>query len=213
MPTDRHLILYHAPHSRSAGARMLLEELHADYALHPLNFKTHEQRAPDYLAINPMGKVPALRHGDVLITEQAAVYMYAAELYAEAGLSPAVGDPLRGAYLRWMVFYGSCLEPALVDRSMQRPPAPPSQSPYGDFDAVNRLINAQLSGGPYLLGERFTAADVLWGSALHWTVGFGLVPETPVIRAYIDRFLARPAIQRSRALDEALAAELSAAAA
>ncbi|AMP75682.1 glutathione S-transferase [Ralstonia solanacearum] len=136
MPTDRHLILYHAPHSRSAGARMLLEELNADYTLHPLNFKTNEQRAPAYLEINPMGKVPALRHGDVLITEQAAVYMYAAELYAQAGLSPAVGDPLRGPYLRWMVFYGSCLEPALVDRSMQRPPAPASRSPYGDFDAV-----------------------------------------------------------------------------
>ncbi|WP_197329898.1 glutathione S-transferase [Ralstonia syzygii] len=156
MPTDRHLILYHAPHSRSAGARMLLEELNADYALHPLNFKTNEQRAPAYLEINPMGKVPALRHGDVLITEQAAVYMYAAELYAEAGLSPAVGD---------------------------------------------------------LLGERFTAADVLWGAALHWMVGFKLVPETPVIRAYIDRIQARPAIQRAQALDEALAAELSAAAA
>ncbi|CBJ52109.1 glutathione S-transferase family protein [Ralstonia solanacearum] len=213
MPTDRHLILYHAPHSRSAGARMLLEELNADYALHPLNFKTNEQRAPAYLEINPMGKVPALRHGDVLITEQAAVYMYAAELYGEAGLSPAMGDPLRGPYLRWMVFYGSCLEPALVDRSMQRPPAPASRSPYGDFDAVNSLINTQLARGPYLLGERFTAADVLWGAALHWMVGFKLMPETPVIRAYIDRIQARPAIQRAQALDEALAAELSAAAA
>ncbi|MGA3983329.1 glutathione S-transferase family protein [Ralstonia nicotianae] len=212
MPTNRHLTLYHAPHSRSAGARMLLEILNADYEIHPLNLKTNAQRAPAYLEINPMGKVPALRHGEVLITEQAAVYMYAAELYAEAGLSPAVGDPLRGSYLRWMVFYGSCFEPALVDRSMQRPPAPPARSPYGDFGAVNSLINAQLSDSPYLLGERFTAADVLWGSALHWTVGFGLVPETPVLRAYIDRILARPAIQRSRALDEALAAELSAVA-
>lgn len=160
-----------------------------------------------------MGKVPALRHGDVLITEQAAVYLYAAERYAEADLSPAVGDPLRGPYLRWMVFYGACLEPALVDRSMQRPPTPASQSPYGDFDAVDNLINGQLARGPTLLGERFTAADVLWGAALHWMVGAKLVPETPVIRTYVDRIQARPAIRRAQALDAALAAEQSAAAA
>lgn len=106
-----------------------------------------------------------------------------------------------------MTFYGSCLEPAVIDRSMNRPPAAYSTSPYGDFDAVIRTIDAQLAKGPYLLGERFTAADVLWGSALNWTTMFKLVPETPVIRAYIDRVLARPAIQRAQAADAALAAE------
>jgi glutathione S-transferase len=207
MPHDRHLIFYHAPRSRSAGARMLLEELNADYELHAFDLPAGKHHLPDYLSTNPMGKVPALRHGDAVITEQAAVYMYAAELYPEAGLAPAVGDPLRGPYLRWMVFYGSCLEPAIVDRSLNRPPAAYSTSPYGDFETVINTISAQLARGPYLLGERFTAADVLWGAALNWTTMFKLVPETPVVRAYIDRILARPAIQRAQAADAALAAE------
>ncbi|OMG71359.1 glutathione S-transferase family protein [Burkholderia ubonensis] len=207
MPQDRHLIFYHAARSRSAGARMLLEELNADYELHAFDLSGGEHHEPDYLGINPMGKVPALRHGDVVVTEQAAVYMYAAELYPEAGLAPAVGDSLRGPYLRWMVFYGSCFEPAVVDRSMNRPPATYSTSPYGDFDTVINAVCAQLAKGPYLLGERFTAADVLWGSALNWTTMFKLMPETPVVRAYIDRILARPAIQRAQAADAALAAE------
>ncbi|KVD01674.1 glutathione S-transferase [Burkholderia ubonensis] len=207
MPQDRRLIFYHAPHSRSAGVRILLEELGADYELHAFDLRAGQHRLPDYLSINPMGKVPALRHGDAIITEQAAVYLYAAELYPEAGLSPGVGDPLRGAYLRWMVFYNACFEPAIVDRSMNRPPVAYSTSPYGDFDTVVNTITAQLAKGPYLLGERFTAVDVLWGAALNWTTMFQLVPETPVVRAYIDRILARPASRRAQAADEALASE------
>ncbi|CAI8870633.1 MULTISPECIES: glutathione S-transferase family protein [Burkholderia] len=207
MPQDRHLTLFHSPRSRSAGVRMLLEELSADYELHAFDLSTGKHHEAAYLAINPMGKVPALRHGDVIVTEQAAVYLYAAELYPEAGLSPAPGDSLRGPYLRWMTFYGSCFEPAIVDRSMNRPPVPYSTSPYGDFDTVINTLEAQLAKGPYLLGERFTAADVLWGAALNWITMFKLIPETPRIRAYIDRILARPAIQRAQAADAALAAE------
>ncbi|ANH71830.1 glutathione S-transferase, N-terminal domain protein [Ralstonia insidiosa] len=211
MSQDRHLILYHSPRSRSRGVRMLLEELGADYELRPFDLTTGQHHTPEFLAINPLGKVPTLRHGDVVVTEQAAVYMYAAELYPEAGLSPAVGDPLRGAYLRWMVFYGACFEPAVVDRSMNRPSANYSMSPYGDFDTVISTINAQLAKGPYLLGERFTAADVLWGAALDWITKFKLMPETPVVRAYIDRVMARPAIQRAQAADLALAEQQDAA--
>jgi len=207
MPQDRHLILYHSPRSRSRGARMLLEELGADYEVHAFDLTTGQQRTPEFLAINPLGKVPTLRHGDAVITEQVAVYLYAAELYPEAGLSPAVGDPLRGPYLRWIAFYGSCFEPAVVDHSMGRAPAAYSTSPYGDFDTVIAAINAQLAKGPYFLGERFTAADVLWGAALDWITMFKLMPETPVVRAYIDRILARPAVQRARAADLALAEE------
>ncbi|CAJ0776526.1 Glutathione S-transferase GST-6.0 [Ralstonia psammae] len=205
MPQDRHLTLYHSPRSRSRGARMLLEELGADYAVHAFDLTTGEHRVPEFLAMNPLGKVPTLRHGDVIVTEQVAVYLYAAELYPEAGLSPAVGDPLRGPYLRWMAFYGSCFEPAVVDHSMGRPPAAYSTSPYGDFDTVIAAINAQLAKGPYLLGDRFTAADVLWGAALDWITMFKLMPETPVVRAYIDRILARPAIKRAQTADLALA--------
>ncbi|WP_199031197.1 glutathione S-transferase family protein [Ralstonia sp. ASV6] len=211
MSRDRHLILYHSPRSRSRGVRMLLEELGADYELRPFDLSTGEHKTPAFLALNPLGKVPTLCRGDEVVTEQVAIYLYAAELYPEAGLSPAVGDPLRGAYLRWMAFYGACFEPAVVDRSMKREPAAYSQSPYGDFDTVINTINAQLAKGPYLLGERFTAADVLWGAALGWITMFKLMPETPLVRAYIDRIMARPAIQRAQAADLALAAEQDAA--
>ena len=197
---------FHAPNSRSGGTRALLEELGVPFDLHVLNFKKGEQRAPAYLAINPMGKVPAIRHGDALITEQPAVFLYLADLYPEAKLAPLIGDPLRGPYLRWMVYYGSCFEPALVDKSMQRAPAAPSTCPYGDFDTMLKTLTDQLEQGPYLLGDTFSAADVLWGTALNWTTMFKLVPELPVIRAYIDRVLARPAMQRAAAADAALAA-------
>jgi glutathione S-transferase len=209
MTTSRQVTFFHSPNSRSAGTRILLEELNADYKLHVLNLKAGEQRAPEYLAINPMGKVPAILHGDALVTEQPAVYLYLADLYPEAGLAPAVGDPLRGPYLRWMVYYGSCFEPALMDRAQKHEPAPPSSCPYGDYDTVMKTITDQLGQGPYLLGERFTAADVLWGTALAWTRMFKLVPELPVLKAYAERVASRPAAVRAREKDQELAAQLA----
>ena len=169
MPTARHVTLYHSPQSRSTAALTLLEELGADYELHVLDQKKGEQRKAEYLAVNPMGKVPAIRHGEAVVTEQVAVFLYLADLYADAGLAPAIGDPLRGPYLRWIVFYGSSFEPAIVDRSMKREPAPPSTSPYGDYDTMLSTLAGQLARGPWILGERFSAADVLWGTALTWT--------------------------------------------
>lgn len=200
------IVFFHAPNSRSGGTRALLEELGADYRMHVLNLKTNDQRKPEYLAVNPMGKVPAILHGDALITEQPAVYMFLADHFAQAKLAPPIGDPLRGPYLRWMVFYGSCFEPALIDKSMKREPAAPSTCPYGDFDTMLDTLVAQLEKGPWLLGDTFTAADVLWGGALNWTTMFKLVPELPVIRAYIDRVMARPAMQRAATMDAELAA-------
>lgn len=198
---------FHAPNSRSSVTRALLEELGVPFDLVTLNLGIDEQRTPEYLAINPMGKVPAVRHAGTLITEQPAILMYLADLYPGRNLAPAIGDPLRGAYLRWMVFYGSCFEPAIMDRSQDRPPPPRTQSGYGSYDDVMRVLAAQLATGPWLLGERFTAADVLWGLALNYGFMFKLVPELPVFHAYVDRVLARPAIKRAFELDEALAAD------
>ena len=206
MATSSELTFFHSPNTRSTGALVLLKELGADYRLQVLNMKAGEQRQPPYLAINPMGKVPAVLHGDALVTEQVAVFLYLADLYPQAGLVPAIGDPLRGPYLRWMAFYGACFEPALVDRSMKREPAAPSTSPYGDFDSMFKTLTDQLAKGEYLLGARFTAVDVLWGTALTWTTMFGLVPETPVVRAYIDRINARPSVAWARTKDAELAA-------
>ena len=206
MAASRHVTFFHSPNSRSGGTLILLEELGADYELKVLNLKTGEQRQAAYLAINPMGKVPAIRHGDAIVTEQVAVYLYLADLYAEAGLAPAIGDPLRGPYLRWMAFYGSSYEPALMDRSMKRDPAPASTSPYGEFDTMFKTLTDQLGKGPYLLGEGFSAVDVLWGTALRWTTLFGLVPDLPVTKAYIARVMARPAVARAAQIDAGLVA-------
>ncbi len=159
-----------------------------------------------------MGKVPAIRHGDALVTEQPAVFMYLADLYAEAGLAPPIGDPLRGPYLRWMVYYGSSFEPALMDKAMKREAAAPSTSPYGDYDTMLKTLTDQLARGPWMLGDRFSAADVLWGTALRWTTMFKLVPDLPVITDYIARVDARPAMARARARDAELAAVQAAAA-
>ncbi|HEX4235204.1 MAG TPA: glutathione S-transferase family protein [Caldimonas sp.] len=208
---DRHVTLFHSPHSRSAGALVLLEELGADYELKVLNLRQGEQRRTDYLAVNPMGKVPAIVHDGALVTEQGAVYAYLADLYPEAGMTPAIGDRLRGPYLRWLFFYGSAFEPALVDRSLKREPAPPSTCPYGDYDTMLKTLTDQLAQGPFLLGERFTAADVLWGTALRWTTMFKLVPDSPVVADYVMRVTARPAVARAAKIDADLLAAQNAA--
>ncbi len=201
MQTDGKITLFHAPNTRSSATMILLEELGAPYDLHILNMKAGEQRAPAYLAINPMGKVPAVTHGAALITEQVAIYIYLADLFPQAGLAPTLNDPQRGPYLRWLVFYGSCFEPAVVDRAMKREPGRPSTVPYGDFDTMFGTLVKQLESGPYFLGERFSAADLLWGSALTWMSAWKLVPDLPVIAAYVQRFTARPSFAKVKAKD------------
>lgn len=206
MGATRKLTLFHSPNTRSSATLLLLEELKADYGLHVVNMKTGAQRGTDYLAVNPMGKVPALLHGDALVTEQVAIFIYLADLYPEAGLAPPIGDPLRGPYLRWMAFYGSCFEPAVVDRAQKRAPAPLAMSPYGDFDTMFKTLTDQLGRGDYLLGARFSALDILWGTALTWMTAFKLVEPLPVIQAYTARVNARPAVAAVKARDAALAA-------
>lgn len=207
------ITLFHSPQSRSAGALTLLEELGAPYEVKLLNMKAGEQRMPEFLAINPLGKVPAILHGGVLVTEQVAIFNYLADLFPNAGLAPAFDDPRRGPYLRWLVFYAACFEPGMVDRAMKREPAPLAMSPYGDFDAVVAALEDQLMESPYLLGDSPTAADVLWGLALKWIIGFGLVPDTATFRAYVGRIAQRPAALRVAQRDAELAAEHERAAA
>ncbi len=206
MAEDRKLTFYHSPNTRSSGALILLEELGAPFELRVLNMKAGEQRQPAYLAVNPMGKVPAVRHGEALITEQVAIFLYLADLFPQAKLAPAPDDPLRGPYLRWLVYYAACFEPAVVDRAMKREPAPLSTSPYGDYDTMLKTLTEELAKGTFILGERFSAADILWGTALGWMTKFKLVPESPLIMAYIGRIDARSAVAKVRARDAALSA-------
>jgi len=198
------ITLFHAPQTRSSGALTLLEELKAPYKLHVLNMKAGEHRQTAYLAVNPMGKVPAILHGEALITEQVAIGIYLADLFPEAGITPAIGDALRGPYLRWYVFYAACFEPALVDKALKREPGPVAMVPYGDLATTLITVTSQLSQGPWFLGDRFTAADVLWGTALTWMTGFGLVEATAPIKAYIERWNARPSVKKVAQIDSDL---------
>jgi len=199
------LTLYHCAPSRSSGVLALLEELQAPYTLHLMNMKTNEHKSPEFLAVNPLGKVPAIDHNGAVVTEQVAIYIYLADLFPQAGLAPALGDPLRGPYLRWMAIYGSSFEPAVIDDWMKRPPANKQACSYGDIAAIYDLVLGQLAKGPYLLGDKFSAVDVLWGTAMGWMHQFKLLPESNLITAYIDRVCSRPAMVAAMAKDAELA--------
>ncbi len=210
MATSKQITLFHCPQTRSTGALALLEELGAPYTLRTLNMKAGQNRQPEYLAVNPMGKVPAVLHGDALITEQVAIGIYMADLFPEAGITPAIDSDLRGSYLRWYVFYAACFEPAMIDKAMKRDPGSVAMTPYGDLNTTVSTLVAQLEKGPWLLGEQFTAPDVLWGTALTWMTGFGLVEPVAPIKAYIDRWNARPSVKKVAAIDAKLLAEQAA---
>jgi glutathione S-transferase len=201
------LTLYHAAPSRSSVTRWMLEEVGEPYDIHLLSLSKGDNRAPDYLAVNPMGKVPALKHGDVVITEGAAICTYLADEFPRAKLNVPVGDPRRGQYLKWLFFGPGCIEPAITDRAFPRKEEPRrGMLGYGDFDTVMNVVAKAVAGDPYLMGEQFTAADVVIGSGLRWAMAFKLLPERPEFVAYVGRLTVRPALQRADAADKELAA-------
>jgi glutathione S-transferase len=197
------LTLYHAAPSRSSVVHWMLEEIGEPYDVHLVSFKKGENLRPEYLAINPMGKVPALKHGDTVITESAAICTYLADEFPQAKLNIPVGDPRRGIYLKWLFFGPSCVEPAITDRAFPRKEQPQrSMLGFGDFDLVmDVLAKATGAADPYLLGNQFTAADVVIGSGWRWGMLFTLIPQRPEFVAYVDRLNARPAAQRAQARD------------
>ena len=201
------LTLYHAAPSRSSITRWMLEEVGEPYDIHLLSLSKGENRTADYLAVNPMGKVPALKHGDVVITEAAAICTYLADEFPSAKLNVPVGTPRRGVYLKWLFFGPSCIEAAMIDRASPRKEEPRrAMLGYGDFDTVMDVTAKAVAKGPYLMGEQFTAADVVIGSTLRWGLMFKLLPERPEFVAYTGRLAARPALQRAEAADKELAA-------
>lgn len=197
------LVLYHAAPSRSSIVHWMLEELGQPYELQMVSFKTGENRQPAFLAINPMGKLPALKHGDTVITEAAAICTYLADEFPQAGLNIPVGDPRRGTYLKWLFFGPSCVEPAITERAFPRK-EPPSRTTlgFGDFDTVvDVLAKAAAAASPYLLGQKFTAADVIIGSGLRWGTMFKLLPERPEFKGYLAALAERPALRRATEKD------------
>jgi glutathione S-transferase len=201
------LTLYHASPSRSSIVRWMLEEIGEPYDLHLLKLAEGDQLKPDYLAVNPMGKVPALRHGEVIVTEAAAICTYLADEFPEAHLNVEIGDPRRGVYLKWLFFGPGCIEPAITDRAFPRTEQPRRGTlGYGDFDTVIDVVTKGVAQGPYLMGDQFTAADVVVGSTLRWGMMFDLLPKEAEFVAYVGRLEQRPALQRATALDRDLAA-------
>jgi glutathione S-transferase len=202
-----HLTLYHGAPSRSSIVRWMLEEIGEPYDIHLLSLNKGENRAPEYLVINPMGKVPALRHGDVVITEAAAICAYLGDEFPRAKLNIPLGDRRRGPYLKWLFFGPSCIEPAMMDRAFPRKEeARRAALGYGDFDTVMDVVANAVSSGPYLMGDQFTAADVVIGSGLRFGMMFKLLPERAEFTAYTGRLAQRPALQRTDSKDKELAA-------
>ncbi|MGZ5851484.1 MAG: glutathione S-transferase family protein [Hyphomicrobium sp.] len=204
------LTLYHASPSRSSIVHWMLEELGEPYKLEVLNLRAGDQRKPAYLAINPMGKVPTLKDGDVVVSEVAAICCYLADTYPKAKLAPPIGDKHRGDYLKWLFYGPSCLEPAMIDKALNRPPAPRTTAGWADCDTVIEVLRSAVGAREYLLGEQFTAADIVIGSGLRWGMLFKMFPDLPEFVTYVDRLKARPAMQRQLAKDEVLAKQQSA---
>ena len=201
------LTLYHAAPSRSSITRWMLEEIGEPYDIHLLSLSKGENRRADYLAVNPMGKVPALKHGDTVITEAAAICAYLADEFPRAKLNVPIGTAYRGVYLKWLFFGPSCIEPAIMDRAFPRKEeARRAALGYGDFDTVMDVMANALTKGPHLMGDQFTAADVVIGSTRRWGRMFQMLPARPEFIAYTTRLAARPAAQRAEVRDKELAA-------
>jgi glutathione S-transferase len=187
--------LYWSPRSRSFTALWLMEETKQPYERVLVDISTGAQKKLEYLAINPMGKVPALQDGDATLAEAAAICAYVAERYPAARLAPPVGDPLRTKYLYWLFFAPGCVEPAMVQIATKIEMNPVSAG-WGDAQRVFDVLDAALQKGPWILGENFSAADIAIGSALNFSVRlFKMVPSRPSFEAYIARCVARPAFQ------------------
>ncbi|MCF8710210.1 glutathione S-transferase family protein [Rhizorhapis sp. SPR117] len=196
------IIFYHNPRSRAAMVHWMLEECGADYELRPIDFEKGDHKSPEFLAINPMGKIPAVVVDGTVITETPAIIAWLADAYPAAKLAPPVGSPERGTWYRWLFFGGSCFEPALSDRMFNRPsPENAAALGWSSFEVVLTTLAKALDPGPYLLGEDFSAADLYIGSELNWAMMFGApgLKDKPVFTAYVDRLTARPAYQRTLA--------------
>ena len=203
------LVFYTNPMSRGRIVRWMLEEVGQPYRTEVLGYGP-AMKSPEYLALNPMGKVPAITHRGVVVTEGAAICAYLADAFPEAGLAPEPGSPERGTYYRWMFFAAGPGEAAITAKSMNllAPADKAGQAGYGSFESmVGGLEHAIANGGPYLLGERFSAADVYFGSQIGWGMMFGTLPANPVFQAYSQRLRERPAAKRAAELDDAAAAE------
>lgn len=200
------LVLYTNPQSRGRIARWMMEEIGQPYRVEVLDYG-EAMKAPAYLAINPMGKVPCLVHGETVVTETAAICAYMAEAFPEAGLAPT--DAERGAYYRWMFFFAGPVEQAVTNKSMGFDVTQDKErmAGYGTYDATIAAVERRLGESPYIAGDRFTAADVYVGAQIGWGLQFGSIPALPAFGDYASRVMGREAWLRATELDDAMMPE------
>ncbi|MBD8545481.1 glutathione S-transferase family protein [Sphingomonas sp. CFBP 8760] len=199
------LTFYTNPQSRGRIARWMLEEVGAPYDTVVLDY-AGAMKTADYLGVNPMGKVPAIRHGDRVVTEGAAICAYLADAFPDVGLAPPPAD--RADYYRWLFFAAGPLEAAVLDKAMGLTPNEKQRqmAGYGHLDLAASVLDRAVAARDWIAGDRFTAADVYVGASIGWYTQFGLIERTPAFAAYLDRLHARPAYIRAAELDDAAAA-------
>lgn len=202
------LVFYTNPMSRGRIVRWMLEEVGQPYRTELLDFGT-SMKAPAYLALNPMGKVPAIRHGDTVVTECAAVCAYLADAFPAAGLAPPPGDKSRGPYYRWMFFTAGPVEAAVTNKvlGVEISEERKRMVGYGDFADATRALEMAVTGRDYIAGDRFTAADVYVGAQIGWGLRFGTIEKRPAFERYWERISRRPAALRANEIDDALMAK------
>lgn len=199
------LEFYTAAPSRGAIVRWMLEELGVEYETHVLEYGT-SMKSPEYLAINPMGKVPCVVHDGSVITEGGAICAYLADAFPERGLSPPIGSKLRGPYFRWMFFAAGPIEAAITDKVMGLiiPDERKRSVGYGNFDDTMMAAGHALDNGPFILGESFSAADVYFGSAINYGLQFGMIAPTKTFENYVNSLREREAFIRAAQKDAQL---------
>lgn len=198
------LVLYSNPMSRGRIARWMMEEVGQPYRVEMLDFGP-AMKSPEFLALNPMGKVPVLTHGGVAISEGAAICAYLADAFPDAGLAPAPGTAARADYYRWLFFAAGPVETAVTAKALNllAPPDKQGMAGYGSFDLTVDALEAGVTGKTYIAGDRFSAADVYVGSQIGWGLQFKSLPDRPAFQKYWEGLAARPAYQRANALDDA----------
>jgi glutathione S-transferase len=200
------LILYHHPYSRAATVLWMLEEISVDYELRFVDFLSGAHKAPELVALNPMGKLPILTDGDQVVTEVAAIGLYLADRYALGRLAPKLDDPRRGTYLRWSLFAPSVIEPGAIAKA-NKWEAKPSQVGWGTSESMLEAIEFAIGDRDFLLGDTFSMADVIFGGTLRYMLRFKMLEPRPSFTAYAERLAARPALQRAEARNNAVAQE------
>ena len=201
------IVLYHHPYSRAANVVWMLEEVGVDYAIRHVDILKGAQKSPEIIAMNPMGKLPILTDGDVVVTESAAIGLYLADRYALGRLCPRVDEAARATYLRWSLFAPSVIEPGAMAK-LSGWAYKDGQAGWGSHDAMLASIERAIDNGPFLLGDTFSMADAIFGGTLRYMLTFKMLEPRPSFTAYAERLAARPALQRAEAKNGAIRQEL-----